>query len=263
MLLDAVVLVLREVLEAAVLVSLLIALSLNLRLRLRWLVWALPIALLGAYLLASSLATITDALDGAGQEVVNASLQLGIYLLIVAIVCCVLLLQRSTSPTMPLYVFMTLAVSFAMIREGSEIWIYVTGFAAVTEYRTAIYAGSAIGAGIGLSVGVLLFAGLRAMPAARSYATCLAALGLIGAGMVMQATLLLTQVDLLPAGKPLWNSSALLSEQSIAGELLYAVFGYEATPSALQMGLYLGSLALVAALPFALRGHNRGSRAYA
>lgn len=263
MLLDAVVLVLREVLEAAVLVSLLIALSLNLRLRLAWLVWALPIALLGTYLFASSLATITDALDGAGQEVVNASLQIGIYLLIVAIVCCVLVLQRTPSLTMPLYVFMTLAVSFAMIREGSEIWIYVTGFAAVTEYRTAIYAGSAIGAGIGLSVGVLLFAALRAIPASRSYAACLTALGLIGAGMVMQATLLLTQVDLLPAGKPLWNSSALLSEQSIAGELLYAVFGYEATPSALQMGLYLGSLALVAALPFALRGHNRGSRAYA
>ncbi len=42
MLLDAVVLVLREVLEAAVLVSLLIALSLNLRLRLAWLLMAVP-----------------------------------------------------------------------------------------------------------------------------------------------------------------------------------------------------------------------------
>jgi high-affinity iron transporter len=91
-----------------------------------------------------------------------------------------------------------------------------------------------------------MFSGLRAMAPARCYLCCVALLCLIGAGMVMQATLLLEQVDWLPSAQPLWDSSALVSEQSVTGELLYAVFGYEATPSAVQIGLYVGSLLLMA-----------------
>ena len=71
---------------------------------------------------------------------------------------------------------------------------------------------------------------------------------LIGAGMIMQATMLLEQVDWLPSGEPLWDSSGLLSEQSVAGELLYAVFGYEATPGPAQVVLYSTSLLLMLAV---------------
>ena len=77
--------------------------------------------------------------------------------------------------------------------------------------------------------------------------------------MVMQATMLLEQVDWLPAGKSVWDSSALVSEQSITGELLYAVFGYESTPSYLQLALYLASLGLMLAVILLAR-RNAGKR---
>jgi high-affinity iron transporter len=64
--------------------------------------------------------------------------------------------------------------------------------------------------------------------------------------MLMQASMLLEQVDWLPSATAVWDSSGLISERSIAGELLYAVFGYEATPSALQLALYLSGLAVMA-----------------
>lgn len=99
--------------------------------------------------------------------------------------------------------------------------------------------------GIGVSLGVLLYAALRALPANFASNVCYLLLAFIGAGMVMQSTMLLEQVDWLLAGEQLWDSSFLISEHSITGQLLYAVFGYEATPGINQVLLYGASLAAV------------------
>ncbi|MDP4788877.1 MAG: FTR1 family protein [Haliea sp.] len=245
MFLNSVVIVLREVLEAAVLVSALLALARNARLGNGWLWMALPIATCLVLLYAYLLAVITDAMDGAGQEVINASLQVGVYLLLLPILvagCSPVGSQRRRM----LSALMTVAVTFAIVRECAEVHIYVRAFAALQEHASAVWAGSALGIGIGVSAGVLVYAALRALPARWSQQGCQAMLALIGAGMVMQATMLLEQVDWLPDQAPVWDSSPWLSEQSFMGELLYAVLGYEATPGVLQVTLYLGSL-LVAA----------------
>ena len=128
-----------------------------------------------------------------------------------------------------------LALGVLAQQAGIPVW-------AVGVMSVLVFAGSAIGAGIGVSLGVLLFSALRSLNGERCYNLCLLLLAFIGAGMVMQASLLLEQADWISAGQPLWNSSALLSEQSIAGELMYAVLGYESTPSAVQVGLYILSL---------------------
>lgn len=245
MLFNSVILILREVLEAAILVSILLALSRNLGLGVRWLWWALPVAVIGTVAFASSLDVITDALDGAGQEVANASLQLLVYLLTVGILA---LLGRGDAVRPALAVLMGGTVICALAREGSEMLIYIRGFASVVELRGAVFTGSAIGAGIGLSMGVLLYSALRAFNAKRA---CIVLLCFIGAGMVMQATMLLEQVDWLPAGRPVWDTSSLVAEQSITGELLYAVFGYEATPSLIQVALYCASLLLMVVVYYA------------
>ena len=84
-----------------------------------------------------------------------------------------------------------------------------------------------------------------------------AVLILMATGTVMQATMLLEQVDWLPAGQALWDSSRFISEQSTAGQLLYAVFGYEATPSATQAVLYMVCLLAMAAAYY-LSGRQGG-----
>ena len=245
MLLNSVLLVLRGVLEARVLVSVLLALSRSLGQRLRWVGWAVPMALLGSLWFAASMDTLTDALDGAGQEVTNATLQIMVFACTVAVIFLEGLCRPGRWP--PMCALMLAAVTLALVREGSEIWIYISGFAAAPELRESVLAGSVIGAGIGVSLGILLYSTLMAMSPDWRRALCLVLLALVGAGMVMQATMLLEQVDWLEAGRPLWDSSFLVSEASITGELLYAVVGYEATPSAVQVLLYLASLAAAAA----------------
>ncbi len=248
MLINSVILVLREVLEAAMVVSVLLALSINLRLSLRWLRTALPITAVFTMLFAFNLDAMTDAFDGAGQEIVSAALQ-GLVLL--SLVFIVLLneeqFQERMATVLQLPWLMALAVVCALVREGSEILIYIIGFTASEQHRTAVFAGSAVGAGIGVSLGVLLFAALRALPTNLASALCYVLLALIGAGMIMQSSMLLEQVDWLPASEPLWDSSRIISEHSITGQLLYAVFGYEATPGPIQGVLYLSSLGAVAA----------------
>lgn len=247
MLINSVILVLREVLEVAMVVCVLLALSRNLNLSARWLLWSTPVTAAFIVLFASTFDIVTDAFDGAGQEVVSAALQGAVFLGIVLIVFTGERHRRSHLGTLLIIqLLMAFTAVCAMIREGSEILIYITGFAASEEHRTAVFAGSAVGAGIGISLGVLLFAGLRAMRPLYSYALCIFLLALIGAGLVMQSTMLLEQVDWLSVGRELWDSSALVSEQSITGQLLYAVFGYEATPGLVQVMLYAGSLTLVA-----------------
>ena len=159
MLATSVILVLREVLEAAVLVSVLLALSRTMGQRLRWVWWPLPLALMGSILFASSMDTLTDAFEGAGQEVVNASLQVLVFACAVLVVFFEVIWTESRWPAMR--GVMICAVTLALVREGSEIWLYVSGFTVAADLRTSVLTGSAIGAGIGISLGALLYSALR------------------------------------------------------------------------------------------------------
>ncbi|MFV8816544.1 FTR1 family protein [Haliea sp. E17] len=245
MLIDAVILVLREVLEAAVMISAMIALGRYQRQGLAWLLCALPLALGGIVIYAGNLDLITDSFDGAGQEVINAALQIAAFVLVTLAIYFFGRPRATRTGFSPAAAMMTLAVATAMVREGSEIWIYVSGFAGIAQYRSAVFYGAAIGAIIGCSVCILLYAFIMSQSFRRGAASALLLLALTSAGMVLQASLLLEQVDYLPTLAPLWDSSRLVSEESIPGVILYAVFGYEATPNGIELLLYLGALTLV------------------
>ncbi|GAB3288447.1 FTR1 family protein [Parahaliea aestuarii] len=245
MLINSVILVLREVLEAAILVTALLALARITRLGFAWLWPAVVVSLLGVFTLAAVLGAVTDMLDGTGQEVTNAALQFGVFLLVCAVIVDVREREDGRRYSHSTGYLMALAVALAATREGSEILLYVQGFAGIDQYRQSVLLGSALGAGIGVSAGTLCYWALVSRPGRRAFVFCLASLCLLAAGMVMQAAMLLDQAGWIVSPSPVWDSNWLLSEDSITGELLNAVLGYEATPNAVELGLYLGSLALV------------------
>jgi len=139
---------------------------------------------------------------------------------------------------------MAVMVAVAVTREGFEILVYMYGFSAELPRFMTILAGSVMGACIGISMGALIYYFVLTLPPRLSLIVGLGLLALVAAGMLSQAVLLLIQADWLPSQLPLWDSSGWLSESSVTGQLLYALIGYEATPSALQASFYFGGLSL-------------------
>lgn len=244
MFLNSVVLILQEILEAALLVSVLMVFSRLDQRRPYWLIAALGAGFIGSLLLSLNMATVSEWFDFVGQEVVNASMQYAITLLL-AVFAFFFSDNKSSSRQLLLPLCMTASVAFSLTREGAEVFIYIEGVMSQPSHLRPTMTGAGIGAGIGISVGILLYYSLFWLPRRWITTSCLLLLALIAGNMSSQATLLLTQADWLPPTAILWDSSHWLPENSIPGHLLYALVGYEATPSVLQGVAYGAGITLV------------------
>lgn len=245
MLIDSVIIVLREVLEAALLITVLLAATRRLVLPRPGFVLAIGLGMLGAWLFAASLRHVSGWFDGVGYEVVNSGLQLLIYLCILAVIGLLGSVPGGGLRRHALLSWsMVLAVALAITREGAEILLYFSSFVHQIGATADAMAGAALGLGVGFSVGALFYYALIALPRQTVLPVVVVLLALVGAGMCAQAVTLLIQADWLPAQPPLWNSSAWLPEKSLPGQLLYALIGYEATPTPLQAALYLSSMGI-------------------
>ncbi len=242
MLLSTVIIILREVLEGALLFSMLIRISTALNLSQSWFFPSLLVGFMGATFYALNINWISDSFEGVGQEITNASIQLLIYALIVFYSIIVIHFYYQKMGSLLIQFIMFLMGVLLISREGSEILLYFFSMTHHAQNKSAVIMGIMIGTSIGISLGFLFYYGLKALKRSCSLTISLIFLILVGAGMVSQATVLLIQADWLNAGLPVWNSSSWLSERSIIGQLLYYLFGYEATPSKIQVILYLGAL---------------------
>ncbi len=246
MLLNSVIIVLREVLEAALIFSILLALSKQSKIHCTWIIWSLLIGVFGAVVYGINIPLISEWFDGVGQEVVNAMMQYAVYIMLLFYIVILLLYvsKPETGKQKLLIVMMVLITSIAMIREGAEILLYFFSVTRSVNHYAAVMMGMIIGASIGISIGFLFYYLLLNIREKWSMIIGLGLLILVSSGMISQATLLMIQADWLPAQMPLWNTSDFLSEKSVLGQLLYALVGYEATPTALQASMYLGGLIL-------------------
>jgi len=259
MFLNAVILVLQEIVEAALLISVLLVLTRLLRqlwptdfnLGNFWLITSALLGLIGSWIYARLIPTISLWFDYVGLEVVNAFIQTCIVVLLLML-CYSLTRERLKKyPQLSKLtgIFITLVVSLGIIREVSEIIIYVAGITSQPENFAPVMMGSFIALGIGTSGGILLFYFLLSLPSLWALRSCMLLLALFTGNMASQACLLLTQADWLPYTPELWNSSSLLPEYTVPGQLLYALIGYEATPSILQFGCYAVAAFLILISP--------------
>ncbi len=247
MLLDAIVIVLRETLEAGVLISVLASLGTRLQLSLHWLITALLAGCSGALVYALNLGTVSGWFEGVGQEVVDAVLQYAIFLLLLWLL---LLIQPPQPNRTLLRLGMIAIVVLAVTREGSEILLFFSSYLQSEEAFISAVTSGFVGLMIGLSVGILCYLTLAVtLQTATASRVQRIVLPLVAAGMVLQATQLLVQADWIPTGPPIWDSSHVLSERSIMGQMAYAVFGYEATPTTIELGIYVGALCLLLLAP--------------
>ena len=239
-----VIIFLREVLEAALILSILLAVSYQLKHSRKWIFPAMGIGFIGASIMAYYLGEISNLLDGTGQEVMNSFLLM--FMVVLTNLICVWLFQfffggrDSVQPVFATVIRLILIinVSIAIMHEGSELSIYSYSFIQTHKNNLSLMLGGGLGLGIGASLGAIVYYLLINLQKHILLKVAIGVLMLIAAGMASQSALYLIQSGWLPSQLPLWDTSQIISERSITGQLLYALIGYEATPSPLQVSFY-------------------------
>jgi len=241
MLLSSVIIILQETLEVALLVSVLLVISHQQQNKSVWLLPGIFAGMVLSFLYAGYMVEISEWFDYVGQEIVNATLQI---LTTLSIVVCTWAAYKKRYA--PIFLFCAAAaVALAITREGSETFLYLSGFYQQQEYFHTVIIGAAIGFSIGLSVGILFYYGLLSLPGKWRLGAPIILMALFAGNMLSQAAQQLTQADWISAIGTTWDTSGWLPENSIIGQLLYALVGYEATPSIAQLIAYAAGVILV------------------
>ncbi len=267
------VIVFRETLEAALIVSIVLAASVGVPRRTSWVTIGVAGGVLGACLVALFAASIAAAFSGAGEELLNAAVlglavcMLGWHNIWMARHARELSAQASElgrqveAGTRPLAA-LALITGAAVLREGSETVLFVFGIAASARSGAGpILTGGVMGLAGGAAAGLLLYLGLLRIPVHRLFMVTGWLVLLLAAGLASQAAGFLVQADLLPPlGDQLWNTSWLLTEDSIPGRVLHTLIGYIARPAGVQVIAYVATLV---AIGVPMRAIARAGRAKA
>jgi high-affinity iron transporter len=252
------VIVFREVLEAALIVGIVAAATRAVPGRNRWLIAGVAAGLSGALVVALGTERIASLASGIGQELFNAAV-LGIAVVMLAWHNLWMSAHGAALAADARHVgsaitdgrrecsVLLVVIGLAVLREGSETVLFLYGIAASDGGASwPMLTGGLVGIAAGIAVGYALYAGLLRIPL-RWFFTATGVLVLfLAAGMASQAARFLIQADLLPSlATPLWDTSALLPQTSIAGTLLHGLVGYEARPSGMQIVFYVLVLAAI------------------
>jgi high-affinity iron transporter len=255
------VIVFREVLEAALVIGIVMAATRGVPRRTGWIAGGILGGLLGACFVAGFAETIAQAAAGMGQELFNAAI---LFLAVAMLGWHNVWMGRHgrelaaeanalgravLSGARPLYA-LAIVVGMAVLREGSEIVLFLYGIAASSQSgAAAMLLGGVLGVASGSAVGALLYFGLLRIPMRHLFAATSGLILLLAAGMAAQGASFLVQADLLPAlSQQLWDTSFLVSDGSIPGRILHALFGYVAQPSGIQALFWIGTVAVIAGL---------------
>jgi len=140
-------------------------------------------------------------------------------------------------------------LGLAVLREGSEVVLFLYGIVAGGTSGSELLLGSLLGLAAGATFTGLTYLGLLAIPARYIFKVTTLLITLLAAGMAAQAVKFLDQAGLLTAlGETLWDTSAWLPQNGILGSILHALIGYSEQPTVMQVIVYLGVLAGMAVL---------------
>jgi high-affinity iron transporter len=267
------IIVFREILEASLIVGIVLAATRGVPRRHAWISGGVGGGVLGALLVAGFAGEIAAALEGVGQEMFNASI------LFAAVIMlgwhniwmsrhgrelaqnATRLGQEVRSGTRPLYA-LGLVVGIAVLREGSEVVLFLYGIAASSgSSAVGMAVGGALGLAAGVAAGAAIYFGLQVIPTRHLFSVTNWLILLLAAGMASQGAAFLVQAGFLPVlGNSIWDTSSLLSETSLFGQLLHVLAGYTARPEGIQLVFYLVTLVGIGTLMRLMGRDTRASR---
>ena len=261
----------RETLEAALIIGIVLSATRNLPKSGVWVMAGIGAGLAGAFVVALFAQQLSSLAEGTGQELFNA---------LVLLTACVMLgwhnvwmaqhgralaansasMGRRVSEGERHMSALAVVVGLAVLREGSEVVLFMGGLLAAGSAAHSMLWGSLVGLAAGILAGGLVYAGLVRIPLRHFFSVTSLIILLLAAGLAGQAAAYLIQAGILPSLiEPLWDSSPIISDSSLAGEVLGVMVGYTARPSLMQMIVWALALLIIGGLMWRQRQRDRRS----
>ena len=257
--LGSAVVVFRETLEAALIVAIVMGASRGVAARGRWVAGGVVLGIVGALIVAAFAGAISEAVQGRGQELFNAS----VLLVAVAMlawhnvwmssharkhVAEMRHLGHDVSVGAKPMSAMLAVTALAVLREGAETVLFLYGLMA-TGGSAGLALGGILGLVGGTGIGVLLYFGLLRVPLRHFFTVTGVIVLLLAAGLAASAAGFLVQAGLLPAlVNQVWDTSGFLDVGSLLGRLLHVLVGYNDRPTGIELLFYVVTLVTILAL---------------
>jgi high-affinity iron transporter len=143
----------------------------------------------------------------------------------------------------------------AVVREGVELALFITAAffvgdkADITNNVAQTLAGTILGLGTAALLGYTIFATTVRLDLRRFFQVTGLLLILFAAGLMAHGVHEFNEVGLIPpVVEHIWDVNAILNEDTIAGQLMKTLFGYNGNPSLTEMIAYFGYLITILSL---------------
>jgi high-affinity iron transporter len=262
--------VFREVLEAALIVGIVSAATRDIRGRNRFIWGGLGLGVAGSIAVAFMAEGISNLAQGMGQEIFNASV-LGIAVVMLAwhniwmsahgreLAASAKAMGGAVRSGTKAMSALAIVVGLAVLREGSETVLFLSGIALSGESSPGAMAlGGLAGLAGGAALGYFVFAGLLRIPLKWFFSATSALVLLLAAGMASQSARFLIQADVIPSlATPLWDLSSVVANESAIGAVLKGLVGYDAAPAGMQVAFFVAvAAAILAGMGWARRNNT-------
>jgi high-affinity iron transporter len=269
------IIVFREVFEAGLIVGIVLAVTRSVPRRNRWIGGGVLAGVAAACLVAAFAGVLSQLFEGMGQELFNAAI-LAIAVIMLTwhnvwmarhgkeIAGEMRAIGQAVAEGSKSLLALAVVVAVAVLREGSEVALFLYGVAASDGGSAAsLTIGALMGLALGVAVCLLTYFGLMRIPPRALFATTTVLITLLAAGMAAQAVAFLQRANwLTPLDTVMWDSGWLLSESSIVGRALHTLVGYTDQPTGMQIVIYL-AVSLVTVMLMRLVGSERRQHAIA
>jgi high-affinity iron transporter len=251
----ALIIVLREVIEAGLIVGIVLAVTKSIPGRMAYIGGGLVAGLLGAALVAVFAGAIANALEGMGQEIFNASI-LGLAVVMLTWHNAWMArhgrqmsedLRRiggDVSAGSRSLLALAVVVALAVLREGAEVVLFLYGVVISSGASgVSLFLGGLLGLVLGAGICALTYAGLVTIPMRHLFRVTSLLIAFMAAGMAAQSVAFLEQADLATGlGRIVWNTSSVLPDSGMLGRVLHTLLGYSDKPTELQLVVYVATL---------------------
>ena len=259
--LASLLIVFREVFEAGLVVGIVMAVTSAVPGRAAWIAGGVAAGVFGACLVALFTSSLSELFNGSGQEIFNASI-LGLAVVMLTwhnvwmsrhgreLVAELRAAGEAVVAGSKSLLALAIVVAVAVLREGSEVVLFLYGVAASQGGASwSMVGGGFVGLVLGSLVCLLTYLGLVTIPARYLFSVTSALIALLAAGMAAQAIAFLEQANIVTAlDETVWDTSWILSDSSYLGKALHTLIGYVDQPTAMQVVVYAATLAVIVVL---------------